>query len=242
MGRYSRQQPDQDLQRRCECHGRQVSRSSCHASTGRELIRICPFLSLVLNPKSPHYELLRSTFDQIYEDTIYGEDAIFMERNSRDFRPRIATINQNSELLCDFLRARSLADDKPPANAVLKNVFYPKWSTAANYIQCRRKVPPAGDTTGRFGGLFSLTFTSTAASEAFYDTLQCAKGPSLGTNFTLASPYALLAHYTELPWAATFGVDGALVRVSVGMEPYDSLLKWFEEAIIAAEATVGASS
>jgi cystathionine beta-lyase/cystathionine gamma-synthase len=127
-------------------------------------------------------------FDQIYEDTIYGEDAIFMERNSRDFRPRIATINQNSELLCDFLRARSLADDRPPANAVLKDVFYPKWSTAANYIQCRRKVPPAGDTTGRFGGLFSLTFTSTAASEAFYDTLRCAKGPSLGTTLRSRVP------------------------------------------------------
>lgn len=198
-----------------------------------------PARSLVLNPQSPHHDLLRATFAQTYEDTIYGEDAIFMERNSRDFRPRIATINENTELLCDYLRARSRADPAPPANAVLKDVFYPKWATTDNYVRCRRAQAPAGDTTGRFGGLFSLTFTTTAASEAFYDTLRCAKGPSLGTNFTLASPYALLAHYTELPWAATFDVDSALVRVSVGMEPYETLRTWFEEALVAAEATFG---
>ncbi len=31
---------------------------------------------------------------------------------------------------------------------------------------------------------------------------QVAKGPGFGTNFTLACPYTLLAHYTELEWAA----------------------------------------
>lgn len=182
---------------------------------------------------------MQKTFDTLYEDTIYGEDAIFMERNSRDFRPRIATINHNTEVLCDFLRARSKADETAPEGSVLKDVFYPKWSTTDNYVRCRRPTAPVGDTTGRFGGLFSLTFVSFDAARAFYDTLRCAKGPSLGTNFTLASPYALLAHYTELPWAAEFGVDGALIRVSVGMESTDVLLKWFEEALVAAEATYG---
>ena len=28
------------------------------------------------------------------------------------------------------------------------------------------------------------------------------KGPSLGTNFTLACPYTILGHYLELDWAA----------------------------------------
>jgi len=44
------------------------------------------------------------------------------------------------------------------------------------------------------------------------------KGPSLGTNFTLVCPYTLLAHYCELDWAASFGVPGHLIRVSVGLE------------------------
>ena len=48
-----------------------------------------------------------------------------------------------------------------------------------------------------------------------------AKGPSLGTSFTLVSPYTLLAHYYELPWAAEFGVSDRLIRVSVGTESYE---------------------
>lgn len=39
------------------------------------------------------------------------------------------------------------------------------------------------------------------ATYVSYD-LQVAKGPGFGTNFTLACPYTLLAHYTELEWAA----------------------------------------
>ena len=39
----------------------------------------------------------------------------------------------------------------------------------------------------------------------------------MGTNFTLACPYTLLAHYTELKWAASYGVESELVRISVGL-------------------------
>ena len=35
---------------------------------------------------------------------------------------------------------------------------------------------------------------------AFFDALEVQKGPSLGTNFTLACPYTVLAHYM-VPWA-----------------------------------------
>ena len=54
--------------------------------------------------------------------------------------------------------------------------------------------------------------------QRFFDALAVAKGPSLGTNFTLACPYTLLAHYLETEWAETFGVEKELVRVSVGLE------------------------
>jgi cystathionine gamma-synthase len=51
-----------------------------------------------------------------------------------------------------------------------------------------------------------------------------AKGPSLGTNFTLVCPYTLLAHYNELPWAEEFGVDRFLIRVSVGLETIEVVI------------------
>ncbi|MCB1088143.1 MAG: PLP-dependent transferase, partial [Verrucomicrobiae bacterium] len=57
------------------------------------------------------------------------------------------------------------------------------------------------------------------------------KGPSLGTNYSLACPYTLLAHYGELAWAAQCGVDSNLVRLWVGMEPENELIGRLEDAL-----------
>ena len=46
----------------------------------------------------------------------------------------------------------------------------------------------------------SATFYTKADAIAFFDNLDTVKGPSLGTNFTLSSPYVILAHYGELDW------------------------------------------
>ena len=40
----------------------------------------------------------------------------------------------------------------------------------------------------------------------------------LGTTFTLACPFTLLAHYGELDWAESCGVSRYLIRISVGLE------------------------
>lgn len=64
-----------------------------------------------------------------------------------------------------------------------------------------------------------------------FDTLETEKGPSLGTNFTLCCPYTLLAHYGELDWAAEFGVDVDLIRISVGLEDTEELVAVFERAL-----------
>ncbi|KAG6836948.1 hypothetical protein H0H93_000838 [Arthromyces matolae] len=186
--------------------------------------------SLVLNPRGKHYAVLKAYMNANFEDLYFDEDAIYMERNSRDFRRRIKIIDDNTSAVCDFLRSHSIAGGNP--SAVLKEVFYPKYMTPENYEHCRIKGP---GTEGGYGGLFSLTFASNAASEAFFDALQCYKGPSLGTNFTLACPFTILAHFTELDWAAQYGVEEGLVRIAVGLEETQLLLKWFDEALKAAE-------
>ena len=66
--------------------------------------------------------------------------------------------------------------------------------------------------------LLSIRFVHPSSAIAFYDALAVAKGPSLGTNFTLACAYAWLAHAKELEWAAKYGVVEHLVRISVGIE------------------------
>ena len=60
------------------------------------------------------------------------------------------------------------------------------------------------------------------------------QGPGFGTNFTLACPYTLLAHYHELDWAASCGVEASLVRVWVGLDPPEHLLEVFGSALDAA--------
>jgi len=195
-----------------------------------------PLASLVLNPAGRHYEELKAHMTASYEDVYFDEDALYMERNSRDFRRRIRVINANTEAVCDFLRSRSLMDGKVKSPA-LKEVFYPKWTTGDNYEHCRI-TGTDGEQAGGFGGLFSLTFTSLSASRAFFDALSCQKGPGLGTNFTLACPYTILAHYAELDWAARYGVEEGLVRISVGMEDMSTLLEAVGKAVEAAEAEV----
>ena len=70
-----------------------------------------------------------------------------------------------------------------------------------------------------------------AKSQRFYNALKVCKGPSLGTNFTLACPYVLLAHYNELDWAAKCGLPAHLIRVSVGLEDTKDLWRRFEKAL-----------
>lgn len=194
--------------------------------------------SLILNPKGPQYASLNAKLVEVYEDIYFDEDAIYMERNSRDCKKRVQVINRNTEEICDFLRTRSVPGGYP--NAAIKEVFYPKYTTAEHYEHCR--ITGSSSEDGGYGGLFSLTFTSLAASRTFFDALQCYKGPSLGTNFTLACPFTILAHYGELEWAAGYGVEEGLVRISVGLEDTHILLQSFEAALKAAEEVSAVSS
>ena len=74
-----------------------------------------------------------------------------------------------------------------------------------------------------YGYLLTIKFIAPKYAISFFDAMEVAKGPSLGTNFTLACPYTLFAHYHELEWAAKYGVDEHLVRISVGLEGSDIL-------------------
>lgn len=62
------------------------------------------------------------TMEEDYEDNYWLEDAIFMERNSRDFVSRIQRININAEAICDVLKSVPIGTcHAEPAEA---RVFY----------------------------------------------------------------------------------------------------------------------
>jgi cystathionine gamma-synthase len=171
--------------------------------------------SLVLNRERPYYERLKRLLAEEFEDIFYGEEAIVLERNSRDVAERIPKINANAARLCEFLA------DCPE----VANVFYPARVNRANY---ERHLRPGGG----FGGLFSVVLRNAAAkTERFYDALQINKGPNLGTSFTLCCPFTILAHYRELDFAESCGISRHLIRVSVGAEDSDWQIERFAEAL-----------
>ncbi|CAI7591465.1 unnamed protein product [Penicillium bialowiezense] len=176
--------------------------------------------SAVLNPNAQYYAALKETYNREYEDIYWAEDAVFLERNSRDFVTRIEQINSTTENVTAMLKESPL----------VKEVYYPKFSPTRPHYDSFRNP------NGGYGGLFSVTFHSNAEAIAFYDTLEVLKGPSLGTNFTLSSPYVLLAHYGELDWARSFNVDPDLVRISVGLEEVPDLRARFQRALDAVQS------
>lgn len=96
---------------------------------------------------------------------------------------------------------------------IVKEVYYPKHSPSRPFYEEFRHP------NGGYGGLLSATFHSRDKAVTFFDTVEYAKGPSLGTNFTLwsgllpsllsgvltsdSSPYVILAHYHELDWVSS---------------------------------------
>ncbi|KAK3384739.1 pyridoxal phosphate-dependent transferase [Podospora didyma] len=176
--------------------------------------------SAIFNPNSRYYTKFKAFARREFEDAYWSEDVIFMERNSRDFASRIERINTNAEAICDVLRNHPL----------IKTLYFPRYNESRpNYEVC--KLPGGG-----YGGLLSIVFHHRAQAIAFFDAVDTAKGPSLGTNFTLTSPYVLLAHYQELDWAASFNVDPDLIRISVGLEETDEIVNVFQSALKAAES------
>lgn len=145
---------------------------------------------------------------------LYASDARVLARNLSGFARRMAACNENGEAVADFLLAH-------PA---VEKVWYPKFTTPEAYDAIRRKG-------GGYGGLVSFVLKNRKKSPRFFDALRVSKGPSLGTEFSLACPYTLLAHYDELPWAEGCGVDRNLIRISVGMEDIDDLKSRLSEAL-----------
>eukprot|EP00123_Amoebidium_parasiticum_P010043 comp19855_c1_seq1/m.23968 comp19855_c1_seq1/g.23968 ORF comp19855_c1_seq1/g.23968 comp19855_c1_seq1/m.23968 type:complete len:551 (-) comp19855_c1_seq1:107-1759(-) len=170
--------------------------------------------SLVLARKGAFYEQLKKQMDEEYEDNWWYEDAVVMERNSRDVIKRSQTIAKNTERLCEAL----------VAHPKIGQLHYPEYVDREKYDAFMR---PGGG----YGCLFSIVLKDEARAPDFFDALEVSKGPSLGTNFTLSCPYTILAHYTELDFAATYGISRYLVRVSVGMENVKDLIAVFNAAL-----------
>jgi cystathionine gamma-synthase len=176
--------------------------------------------ALVCNPRSPFYPELHPLVAARHRDLLWRDDAARVSDRLADFPARMERHNRNGLLVAERLRAH-------PA---VERVWYPKWSSGEAYEKVRR---PGGG----WGALVTfLPKDAPARSPAIYDRLAVCKGPSLGTDFTLACPFTLLAHYGELDWAEACGVSRFLIRLSVGLEDPEELWAAIDAALSAPSA------
>lgn len=171
--------------------------------------------SLILNASAPMYATLKKYFDDEYEDNYWAEDALYLERNSRDFETRSHKLNENAAAVVDLLTSDPL----------ISQVYYPSLAESKKYYD-EIKTPGGG-----YGGLISFLFHDSSDAITFFNAVNLHKGPSLGTNFTLACPYTILAHYQELDEVESWGVDRNLIRISVGLEEKAELLDILQSSL-----------
>lgn len=176
--------------------------------------------AVICNPRSPYHAALRRLVQAAHEDLLWGSEARVIEAQARTFPERMRRHNANGRFIAERLRQH-------PA---VERVWYPRWEFQDRYEAVRRP-------DGGYGSLVTfLPRDAAVASPRCYDRLALCKGPSLGTVFTLACPFTLLAHYGELAWAETCGVSRHLIRLSIGLE--DPQLVWarLEQALGGASA------
>lgn len=167
--------------------------------------------ALTINPHGLSADAARSPVG----DGIYVRDLQVLEKNSRSFPERMVAANANALALARWLHTH---------NAV-EHVWYPGLEPSPVYEQLRK---PGGG----YGAVLSfLPKNAAVATPRIYESLELNRGISLGTTYTLVSPYVQLAHYHELAWAKACGIDPLLLRVAVGTEPLDELLARFGRAL-----------
>jgi cystathionine gamma-synthase len=173
--------------------------------------------ALICNPRSPYYTELKAAARDQHEELLWGEDATILATQARTFEERMKRHNANGLFIAEKIRSH-------PAIA---RVWYPKWENAEAYEAIRRPE-------GGYGALLSfLSKNDAITAPRIFDAMRISKGPSLGTIFSLASPFTLLAHYTELDWAESCGVPRNLIRLSVGLEDPNELWQRLEHALTA---------
>ena len=135
----------------------------------------------------------------------------------KDYKSRVEAISLNTiELLDYFKQSKRITTIYSALNPYFID----------NFLKVRKS-----DTA--MPGLISLLFDKKLYH--YYDQLRLPKGPSFGTEFTLAMPYVYLAHFDLLHtpegrrYLEKIGLKTELLRISVGTEPIDEIIRVFEE-------------
>jgi len=174
--------------------------------------------AIVLNPKSEIAMACSELIPSIVEKP-YIRDVQRLAFTIKKYKSRVEKISLNTGALLDYLHHSS----KITAIYSALNPAY-----LDNFLAVRKNVTA-------LPGLISVLFDKKL--HHYYDQLRLPKGPSFGTEFTLAMPYVYLAHFDLLhtpegrSYLEGIGLKSELLRISVGTEPIEEIIRVFEELI-----------
>ena len=147
----------------------------------------------------------------------YVKDIERLAFKIRNYRSRVEKISINTFALIDYLKHSKRI-------TAIYSALNPEFIN--NFLEVRK-------TETALPGLISILFDKKL--HHYYDKMRFAKGPSFGTEFTLAMPYVYLAHFDLLhtpegrKYLESIGLKSELLRISVGTEPIDEIIRVFEE-------------
>lgn len=171
--------------------------------------------AIILNKKHPLSHMTREFFKHC--EPVYIKDIQRMALEIKDYKTRVKKISSNTKTLVEYLKNCSYVD----------RVYYClDEQNKENY-----SVTMIDDNS--YTGIVSVTFNK--PFKEIYDKLNFAKGPSLGTEFTLLMPYTYLAHWDLIitkegnKFLEEIDLPIDLLRISVGIEPIEEIIKEFKK-------------
>ena len=169
--------------------------------------------AIILNENSKISMISQEFFK--HADMPYIKDIQRLAYEIKNYESRIKIISSNTKKLVEYFKTAPFIDE----------IFYclnPKY--ASNYQKLMIDE-------NSYTGIVSVTFKKDF--KEVYDKLNFAKGPSLGTEFTLLMPYTYLAHYDLITsksgnkFLQDIGLPVNLLRISVGTEDINEIINEF---------------
>ena len=174
--------------------------------------------AIALQSDSPFYEDVKDLIADYVEPPYFRDVARVAEQLDR-IESVAEIVNANTIKLAEFF-------ENHPGVA---KVFWAYSKDHRDHYDVIEKEPNSP------GGMITIEVKKPVAE--FYDVCRISKGPSFGMELTLMSPYMYMAHYDYISSEEgcdelrAYGINPDLIRISVGAEPIEEIIKAFDEAL-----------
>ncbi|KAJ3563459.1 hypothetical protein NPX13_g8188 [Xylaria arbuscula] len=183
--------------------------------------------SVALNPNGTQYSALKEAVSSCFHNELFEADAAQLLSNSEDYLERCVTHNRNASALASFFQSCALDISSP-----ITRVWYSPYSPGSNHLESFLRKPTAEYPTPGYGFLMSVEFETAELAVAFYNAVNLFKGPHIGAHHTIIIPYSYLIWGKDEPeYHAAYGLKPQQIRISVGLEDSNILLRRCTEAL-----------